>query len=181
MVKEDISPIAGTVCSFLTCNSCKHTPQSSFPFSSLDADIPQNKSSVTLMNCLEETFVEELIADGWNCSNCGKQAGARKETFLERTPSLLIIQLKRFKFNHPRYIKDKCLIALPQSLTLGSENYCTQAIVDHRGSLRSGHYTARVKYGEEWLKFDDFKVNRIEEMEWNSSSAYMIFLRHVAK
>ena len=181
MAKEDVSPIAGSICSFLTCNGCKYTTQSSFPFSSLDADIPSNKSSVTLMNCLEETFVEELIADGWSCSNCGKQAGARKETFLKQTPSLLIVQLKRFKYKHPGYIKDKCLVSLPQLLTLGSEKYYTQAIVDHSGSLRSGHYTARVKYGDVWLKVDDAKVSRVEAMEWNSSSAYLIFLCHVAK
>ena len=48
-------------------------------------------------------------------------------------------------------------------------------LTGHNGKI------SRVRYGDEWLKFDDFKVNRIEAMEWNSRSAYLIFLRHVVK
>ena len=58
------------------------------PFTCLVVDIPRASGCISLYDCMKETFLEEVVADGWSCSNCHCVNGrVQKERFFKELPS----------------------------------------------------------------------------------------------
>ena len=152
-------------------------------FSCLSLVIPlaEMSSTVTLQNCFDESFAEELILEGWDCKKCGLvDAAMGKGTQLLNLPKVLTIHLKRFKSTDRGYIKDNTVVWLPQGeLKVLSSLYRLVGVVNHVGSMNSGHYTARVKLNNRWKSCDDRRVRDDPTMTRFSKEAYLLFYERI--
>jgi len=97
----------------------------------------------------------------------------------------LIIHLKRFKIidaiKREKIFTD---VKFPIDLELVQDNKTTvkfrlHAVLNHIGSLESGHYTAYCKdmVDDKWRQFDDNRV--IEATKIQSEKAYVLFYEYV--
>jgi ubiquitin carboxyl-terminal hydrolase 22/27/51 len=48
-------------------------------------------------------------------------------------------------------------------------------VIVHKGKIDSGHYVSYARQGEEWFRFDDSMVVRVDEKEVLGAEAYMLF------
>lgn len=175
----------------LQCLSCGHKNIRFEPFMYLS--LPMSDSTRTLNDCLDLYLAEEkLVGDNqWYCGKCKKHRDATKKTDLWILPPILIVHLKRFKFNDYGRMgsKNNASIDYPISnwdlshtiLSRGTEKpiYDLYAVSSHIGGLGSGHYTAHAKnrFDDNWYEFNDSSCRRITErtLRNNSSSSYLLF------
>ena len=123
----------------------------------------------------------------WNCPDCKKPRDAAKVIEIWSLPRLLIIHLKRFKYNVWR---DKITTSVHFELdNLDLNKYvlderqrglCTYkcyATSNHTGTLDGGHYTALCKNpdNEKWFKFDDSDVKPVEKNSIVTNASYILF------
>ena len=64
---------------------------------------------------------------------------------------------------------------IPGSEHKEEDLYDLFAVVNHHGTINSGHYTNFARSGNHWYKFDDATVTRVEEAEVCRSEAYLLF------
>ena len=127
----------------------------------------------------------------WNCPQCKKPRDAAKIIEIWSLPRLLIIHLKRFKYNVwrdkitttvnfeldnldlSRYVLDERQRALCKYRLFASSN--------HTGTLDGGHYTALCKHAENerWYKFDDSDVKPVERSAVCTSASYILFYSRI--
>jgi ubiquitin carboxyl-terminal hydrolase 22/27/51 len=53
--------------------------------------------------------------------------------------------------------------------------YTLSSVIVHKGKIDSGHYVSYARQGEEWFRFDDSMVVRVDEKEVLGAEAYMLF------
>ncbi|CAF3885372.1 unnamed protein product [Adineta steineri] len=136
-------------------------------FNSLSGD-----QEITLQQCLQLFIEPEVLGadDKWYCPHCKEHIQAEKKMSVWRLPPILIIHLKRFKYNHCSsslggYIsssREKLDTTVkypvhnlnmapycssipeenPESNDLSQSRYDLYGIVNHRGSAWFGHYTS---------------------------------------
>lgn len=119
------------------------------------------------------------------------QRDATKKTDLWILPPILIIHLKRFRFNEFGQIgsKNKRPLNYPiadfdlssKMIRKGTEDplYDLYGVSNHVGGLGGGHYTAYTlnRLNDHWYEFNDSHCRPIspETLERNSASAYLLF------
>jgi hypothetical protein len=113
-------------------------------------DKEQNYQSIH--DCFNLFFEEEKLEDPLYCRNCQGPEDFTKRYSINRLPYVLILSLKRFKFNQNSNFKLRQMITYPlYDLEIGNEKmkkmYDLYGIVNHYGSINSGHYTAIIKKG----------------------------------
>lgn len=119
------------------------------------------------------SFFCQVIIQKVHCflCNCSLQE-AQKRMKIKKTPHILVIHLKRFKYMEQlgRYKKLSYRVVFPLELKLNNtvENsdseYSLFAVVVHVGSgPNHGHYVSLVKSHNHWLFFDDENVEMIDE------------------
>ncbi|XP_030017796.1 ubiquitin carboxyl-terminal hydrolase 47-like [Sphaeramia orbicularis] len=121
------------------------------------------------------------------CKDCKQKREASSGCEMEKFPQILILLLRRFDFDYVTMsdIKSNCSVNIPSTLQTKGKKYELYSIVDHRGSLRGGHYTATVLSTEDnvWYEFDDCHVQKAEEQlfekvnTYSSSTAYLLMYR----
>lgn len=52
--------------------------------------------------------------------------------------------------------------------------YQLKAVINHRGSLHSGHYYTAIREDEKWLEFNDERVSELDEAGWCTMFAYIL-------
>ena len=137
----------------------------------------EHQQSTSLAECLNAfERAEALAPNTWYCPNCkSKPDSALKQMNLHVLPSLLLIQLKRFEFNSwGGSRKLTRLVTYPETLEINDQSFELYGVVEHFGSLFSGHYTARVKCDGKWYNFDDSYVTPVSGAV-NSRNAYLLF------
>lgn len=173
------------------CNKCGHTNIRFEPFMYLS--LPISDSCQTLQDCFD-LFVstDELKGENrWYCEKCKKHRDATKKIDLWITPPILIVHLKRFKYNDSGQVgsKNNANIRFPMEgwdLTSAVKSkgsvtsvYDLYAVSNHFGNLRSGHYTAYslTRFDEQWIDFNDSHPRPIskETVIQQSSAAYVLF------
>lgn len=53
--------------------------------------------------------------------------------------------------------------------------YTLSSVIVHKGKIDSGHYVSYARQGDEWFRFDDSMVVRVQEREVLGAEAYMLF------
>ena len=150
---------AGTTCSSVTCENCKHTSNRFEDFYNLTLEV---KNITNLNDSLQKLSVPEII-DDFKCSNCNEKVTIKKVTALNKLPNVLVVHLKRFylnyetcqtqkinsKFEFPKTLdlKEFCTEQFNKDETLETYNkvddyyqYELKGINVHTGSADGGHY-----------------------------------------
>ena len=127
---------------------------------------------------------------------CGIVQSAKNIKYLNKnckyikSPNILIIQLKRFNIKEKfdsNFIgeKDYTLVSYPindldlSKYIVGPEKknakYDLYGVIQHTGSLNEGHYTAICKNNDNWVTYNDFKLDFTNNPVTNY--AYILFYK----
>ena len=102
----------GQLMSTLRCMSCGHTAASCDAIQTVALPIPSvsgggsgvgdgGVTPATLGDCLRLFSAPEEVRgdDAWNCPKCKEYQAATKQVAMCRVPTVLVVQLKRFRFS----------------------------------------------------------------------------------
>jgi len=123
----------------------------------------------SLEKLLDTFFNEESLKWERECEKCHKKEKHIKTMKLTHLSKILIISFQRI--NQITGRKNNSYVEFPIDLNMkkysekGIPNlyyYDLFAIINHSGTIKSGHYTAIIKLNKEWYEFNDSKVKKIE-------------------
>ncbi|KAL3985637.1 Ubiquitin carboxyl-terminal hydrolase family protein [Acanthocheilonema viteae] len=166
--------------SSLQCNKCKRQSVTFEELAQLSIEVPNRNS--TIEDCIRNHF-QDVELDGsckWRCPDCESLQTATRRTFLWKLPQVLVIHLKRFTFMGDNWQKNDAYVTFNTfPLKLQTEYFSLYAVVNHRGSLNSGHYTATVRnqITKQWLLFDDDIVTPIDVDSICSKYAFILYFQ----
>ncbi|VDK74365.1 unnamed protein product [Litomosoides sigmodontis] len=166
--------------SSLQCNKCKRQSVTFEELAQLSIEVP-NKNS-TIEDCIRNHF-QDVELDGsckWRCPDCESLQTATRRTFLWKLPEILVIHLKRFTFMGDNWQKNDSYVTFNTfPLKLQTEYFSLYAVVNHRGSLNSGHYTATIRnqITKQWLLFDDDAVTPVNVDSICSKYAFILYFQ----
>ena len=135
----------------------------------------------SIKDCFDLFFEEENLEDPLYCHNCQGPEDFSKRYSINKLPYVLILSLKRFKFNKNSNFKLRQMITYPlYDFEIGNDTmkkkYDLFGVINHYGSISGGHYTAIVKdSNKEWTLCNDSRVSKIEENRVMHSNAYILF------
>lgn len=191
----------GKLRSTVTCDKCANVTQTEDPMVdlSLDVQVQAKKramgsgigpsSTATLKGCLDSfTSPEHLMADAYNCDQCGTPQKATKQLQIKKLPAILCLQLKRYEHTFAVSEKVEGRIDFPLSLNMlpyttnpdvridrSKYVYDLSTAVVHKGKLDAGHYYAYCRQGDQWVLFNDDRVTVASEAEVLNADAYLLF------
>ena len=112
----------------------------------------------------------------WECPSCKRVTKSRQEISPILLPNTLVLHIKRFKCTQNQVSKLTQRVDFPTSiLSLQNTSYVLSSVINHHGSLKSGHYSAYVKHQNQWYCFNDRVVTPIETADIVSEHAYILF------
>lgn len=174
----------------LECQECGHRNIRFEPFMYLS--LPLSETCQTLEACLDlYTQREDLTGDNqWYCERCARHVDATRKIDLWITPPILIVHLKRFKYDDFGRVGEKNTASLEYPMlswdltrsVAGRQRahplYDLYAVANHMGGLTGGHYTAHAlnRFDDCWYEFNDSSFRLVEpDTIKRSSSAYLLF------
>jgi hypothetical protein len=155
--------------------------------------LPMSKECKSLDDCIDLYLKEETLsgADQYYCGKCKKHVDGTKKQDLWMLPPVLIVHLKRFKYNDYGKVgsKNEAAINYPvigwdlkphvKSKRGVYPRYDLYAVSNHMGGLGSGHYTAHAlnRFDDNWYEFNDSSYRSVSESIHRqlSKSAYVLF------
>lgn len=214
---------AGQLQSAVTCTVCNHSSFTFDPF--LDLSIPIEKSSNTisppksdrsnflpsipglrnfssetkcsLKECLDKFSSEELLEgdEMFTCEKCKIKQKCTKKLSIYKYPKVLVIQMKRFRYNSISRDKVNTIVDFPfhgldifpyisndtqKKLHDNHPIYDLCGFSNHIGSLHGGHYVAHINTFDEanqsrWLCFNDATITNVRDIKTITNSAYVLF------
>lgn len=187
----------GTLTSETKCLTCENVSQRDEPFLDLSVDLEAH-SSVT--SCLRKFSQEEMLQerDKFFCDNCGGLQEAEKRMKVKRSPKILALHLKRFRYTEDLQRLQKLFhrVVYPYHLRLFNTTndaedpdrlYELYAVVVHIGvGPYHGHYISIIKTPDRgWLLFDDELVEPVDKAfvlnffgdQASLACAYVLFYR----
>ena len=116
-------------------------------------------------------WVDLSKGNEYYCTQCGKHQPAKRKTEVLYGPTILAMQLKRFKVTNVKnsriISKLNTKVTFDENLTLPctlsslgmTSQYQLKGVIEHRGeSGNNGHYVAYVRDGNQWTELDDDTV-----------------------
>ncbi|KAK4336627.1 hypothetical protein RND71_043739 [Anisodus tanguticus] len=160
----------GTLTNETRCLNCESLSSKDEDFLDLSVEILAN-SSIT--HCLDVFSNTETLSSEhkYYCENCCSKQEAQKRMLIKKSPLILALHLKRFKYmeSQSRHTKLTYRVVFPLELRIfnktGNDDklYDLVAVVIHCGpGPNRGHYISIVKSFGLWLLFDDELVEKIE-------------------
>ncbi|XP_009791289.1 uncharacterized protein [Nicotiana sylvestris] len=178
----------GRLVSKLRCCNCGHCSDTYEPLIDLSLEI---KDVDSLPEALESFTKVEKIDDPeikFSCEKCKEQVSIEKQLVLDKAPSVAAFHLKRFENDGSFVEKVDKHVSFPLELDLlpytdnnqinnGEMKYDLYAVIVHSGfSSCSGHYYSFIRSApDEWYKFDDSEVFRVQEDLVLEEEAYIMF------
>ena len=136
----------------------------------------KNKQYQSIQDCFDLFFEKEKLEDPLSCRECGGPQNFIKNYEINKLPYVLILSLKRFKFNENNNFKLRQFIKYPtNNFELKDKKYDLFGVVYHYGSINSGHYVCSLKHNNQWILCDDRRVYEISEDKVVNSNAYILF------
>lgn len=135
-----------------------------------------NEPERTLDDCMKLFLEKEKLEDELTCYKCNKRQHFYKNYQIDKGPLVLIITLKRFKYATMYNNKITTYVSFPlTNYEINNEKYDLYGVVNHMGSLNSGHYTSTIKLENTWMHFDDSRYSEIkDESNVISKNAYLL-------
>lgn len=160
----------GTLTNETRCLNCESLSSKDEDFLDLSVEILAN-SSIT--HCLDVFSNTETLSSEhkYYCENCCSKQEAQKRMLIKKSPMILALHLKRFKYmeSQNRHTKLTYRVVFPFELRIfnktGNDDklYDLVAVVIHCGpGPNRGHYISIVKSFGLWLLFDDELVDKID-------------------
>lgn len=161
----------GTLTNETRCLNCESLSSKDEDFLDLSVEILAN-SSIT--HCLDVFSNTETLSSEhkYYCENCCSKQEATKRMLIKKSPMILALHLKRFKYmeSQSRHTKLTYRVVFPLELRIfnktGTDDeklYDLVAVVIHCGpGPNRGHYISIVKSFGLWLLFDDELVDKID-------------------
>ena len=136
----------------------------------------ENEAERTLDDCMKLFLEKEKLEDELTCYKCNKRQHFYKNYQIDKMPLVLIITLKRFKYATMYNNKITTYISFPlTNYEINNEKYDLYGVINHMGSLNSGHYTSTIKLENTWMHFDDSRYPEIkDESNVISRNAYIL-------
>ena len=151
----------------------------------LPVAIPTNGTPATVQTAITAFLATETL-QGHNAVRCpitGRVEKASKRINLRTIAQILVVQVKRFKYNVATgsYDKDMTKIVCEQLIRIGSAQFTICAAIIHHGGLQRGHghYTAITKLPANWVTYDDIRTVRHDNMPPEICGAYIILYREI--
>ena len=167
-------------------------------YNEIVVDHEEAEEVFNIHDCFAKLMEKEIIE--MRCENCGNLT---HESLIElwKLPDLLIVHLKRFSFSGTNPKKINVSVNFPlKALDMGKhmlisdkdagitmssakENclYDLYAVVNHMGTISSGHFTSFCKTEkDDWILFDDervFELHQSIEKELVTNKAYILFYK----
>lgn len=167
----------GLITNETKCLSCEAVTSKHETFLDLSVDIPPGEGAYSLNHSLNNFSKQETLTNQnkFYCNTCSSLQEAVKTIKLKKLPEVLVINLKRFKYDESvdKMVKLFDSISYPFGLRLFNTTddeqsldlYELYALVIHiGGGPMHGHYVAicKIKAGL-WLLFDDETVELVED------------------
>lgn len=192
--------ITGQLVNQVICGHCKKIHHNFETFRVLDIEIPDNDAleGVSVDTCLSKYFEKSIInddddagaagSDKWVCDKCNTSAKSLKTCKLVKLPDMLVISIKRFKYNEraERFLKNNACVKVNDVLDIdehsisNAPSYKLMSFANHMGNMHGGHYTACCRYEDDsWYKIDDEAV--IKTKSYEDRNAYTIFYQKQSK
>lgn len=197
--------VEGYLRSETKCHKCNRISGTVEPFITLSLDIFENS---TIEDCIERYCAAELLTgkDRFFCDFCKDYCDASRSVVFEELPPVLIIHLKRFKFNMPQaesyhrghhepFERLQYSVISNRELILESrkQRYCVDyelfSIVCHVGtSPHYGHYVTISEVNKKWYSCDDLTTTKVgnvneelgDDTTDGNSNSYILFYRMAA-
>ena len=136
----------------------------------------KNNRYQSIQDCFDLFFEKEDLEDPLSCRNCGGPQNFTKNYEINKLPYVLILSLKRFKYNENNNFKLRQLITYPlNNYKLKDKIYNLFGVIYHYGGINSGHYTCAIRKDKKWILCDDNRITEIEEKRVMTSNAYILF------
>ena len=152
-----------------------------------------SSTTFTLKECFDLFVSEDHLTETSThiCPFCHSGSPIIKQQDIWYAPKVLIIHLKRFQYNLYNHKKLESKVLYPEIFDLspyisgpkpnGKVLYKLYAIIEHFGSLESGHYDAIIYHHlrEKWYKYNEQSVQVIKKGKIHSSDTYVLFYSRI--
>ena len=149
--------------------------------------LPASNSIQSSLNGLLQS--EQLIDENrYFCHICSSLQPAEVKYNLLSVGNYLIIQIKRFTFQLNISSKDITLIKCSEPLSVPISNehevsvnkqYQLSAVINHSGTLNSGHYWSLVKHNNKWVHCNDKAVIPCSPASVDCKNSYVFLYKAV--
>ena len=173
------------------CLECGHVNIRFEPFMYLS--LPITKECKSIDDCMDLYLKEDVLkgADQYYCEKCKKHVDGTKKQDIWMLPPVLIVHLKRFKYNDYGKVgsKNDASIKYPvaewdlksrvKSARGVYPKYDLYAVSNHMGGLGGGHYTAHTlnRFDDTWYEFNDSSYKPVDASIHKQlfKSSYVLF------
>ncbi|XP_047241106.1 ubiquitin carboxyl-terminal hydrolase 47-like isoform X2 [Girardinichthys multiradiatus] len=168
------------------CCKCDSETEDDVPFWFLSLPLMDSSDKhYSVVDGIRE-FLKDAEFDGDDqlyCENCDDKCDTTVKYELRHHPEVLMLLLKRFEYQYMSYTKDSRAVDVYYTINI-PETYELYALVEHFGTLKGGHYKAKIKPQDEdrWYEFNDSSVTLLHNMSHRnksekSRSAHLLFYR----
>ncbi|KAM4536283.1 uncharacterized protein PAE49_020940 [Odontesthes bonariensis] len=154
------------------CSKCGTETSTDDPFWSLPLELVGSDRDYKVVDGVADFFSEADVS-GSNqlfCDRCDAKSDATMKFEIKHQPEVLMLMLKRFKFDYGymNYVKMNHSVRIPCKLQIPpsgaqSQTYELYAFVEHAGVLKYGRYTVTIRSqdDEKWYHFNDSGVRLV--------------------
>lgn len=189
---------SGTSSSLQSVSSTEftHSPAPGFTNS------PGNYEPTSLVECLKRFTKTEHLGNSAKiiCSKCHSYQESTKQLTMKKLPIVACFHLKRFEHSTGYHKKISTFVSFPEeldmtpfmsssrsnnngynmhsapSITCDNNRYSLFAVVNHYGTIESGHYTCYIRsLKEQWYRCEDHLIKRATAGEVLNSEGYLLF------
>lgn len=143
-----------------------------------------DKNNVSIYDCFIDTFKEEILTgdNEWFDEKDNVKKTVVKRSYLCYTPTILVLQLKRWKSNlSKKNVKVDTPFSLDiQPFTIYKEacDYELFGIINHEGSIYGGHYYSIIRKNN-WFLVNDHLIQEISQENIINERNYCLFYRKI--
>jgi ubiquitin carboxyl-terminal hydrolase 22/27/51 len=150
------------------CLECQHFSLSDDEVFGLSLEVlPELTDS--LNKVLADVVVEQ------QCGGCSKSARVLNSFSVLDLPDILLIQLSRFEVSANKVLKLKQAVSFPLvNLPFQNSTFNLLSVVNHHGSVNSGHYSAFINENGQWFSCNDHIISVIDSAVVISNDAYLL-------
>eukprot|EP00064_Thunnus_orientalis_P000211 superscaffoldBa00000009_g211 len=193
----------GGLQSDVTCQVCHGVSTTIDPFWDISLDLPGSSTpfwplspggdgstvngeshltgSTTLTDCLRRFTRPEHLGSSAKikCGGCHSYQESTKQLTMKKLPIVACFHLKRFEHSAKLRRKITTYVSFPLELDMTpfmASRYSLFAVVNHQGTLESGHYTSFIRqHKDQWFKCDDAIITKASIKDVLDSEGYLLF------